>query len=77
MLGKGQWKPAKEFMKKLGLTLPDGTFRARMIEIEYTGLAMHEKINTKKKRWVITDLGRQIGELLLHLFSNLTNGGTA
>jgi hypothetical protein len=75
MLDNGQWKPAKEFMKRLGLTLPDGTFRARMIEIEDNGLAKHENIDVKKKRWTITPFGKQVGKLLLDLFGNMTEGG--
>jgi hypothetical protein len=74
MLDKGQWKPAKEFMKKSRLTLPDGTFRARMIEIEENGLAQHENIDVKKKRWIITESGKQVGQLLLDLFGNMANG---
>ena len=31
---RGKWKDAKDFMRKNKLTLSDGTFRARMIEIE-------------------------------------------
>lgn len=74
MLDKEQWKPAKEFMKKSGLTLPDGTFRARMIEIEENGLAKHENISAKKKRWTITRFGKQVGQLLLDLFCNMADG---
>jgi hypothetical protein len=76
MLGRGQWKHAKEFMRKLKLTLPDGTFRARMMEIEYDGLAKHEKIDPKKKRWVITESGRHMTRLLLDFFGSIAIGGT-
>jgi hypothetical protein len=31
---RGKWKEAKDFMRENKLTLSDGTFRARMIEIE-------------------------------------------
>ena len=41
-MGRGKWKEAKEFMRQNGLTLSDGTFRARMIEIEQLGLAKRE-----------------------------------
>lgn len=75
LLGKGRWREAKEFMKKLGLTLPDGTFRARMIEIEDNGLAKHENMDAKKKRWVITEFGKQMGKLLLWLFAEISDGG--
>lgn len=76
MLGRGQWKYAKEFMKRLQLTLPDGTFRARMKEIEYNGLATHENIDAKKKRWLITEFGNTVGKLLLELFTHTAKGGT-
>lgn len=77
MVGRGQWKYAKEFTRKLGRTLPDGTFRARMIEIEECGLAAHEKIDAKKRRWIITEPGVQLGKLLFDLFANLDCGGSA
>ena len=76
MLGRGQWKYAKEFMTKLGLTLPDGTFRARMIEIEFNGLSRHENIDAKKRRWIVTEFGKQVGKLLLGLFNHMADGGT-
>jgi hypothetical protein len=41
-MSRGKWKEAKEFMRENGLTLSDGTFRARMIEIEGLGLAKSE-----------------------------------
>lgn len=75
MLGRGQWKYAKEFMNELGLTLPDGTFRARMLEIELSGLASHENIDAKKRRWIITEFGQQVGNLLLGVFSHMADGG--
>ena len=78
MLGRGRWKQAKEFMKKLKLTLPDGTFRARMMEIEYNGLVKHEKLdsNPKKKQWVTTEFGKQIGKLLLEFFARIDDVGS-
>lgn len=76
MLGRGQWKYAKEFMTRLRLTLPDGTFRARMIEIELNGLSRHENIDVKKRRWIITEFGKQVGKLLLGLFNHMADGGT-
>ena len=75
MLDRGQWKYAKNFMRKLRLTLPDGTLRARMIEIEDRGLARHEKMEAKKKRWVITEFGKLLSKLLLDLFGKTTDGG--
>ena len=38
LMDKGRWKAAKAYMNKHKLTLSDGTFRARMIEIEHLGL---------------------------------------
>lgn len=70
-LGKGRWKDAKEFTRKLGLTLSDGTFRARMIEIEDLGLAKGIPIDPLKKYYVKTDLGEKIAKLLLDLFDKL------
>jgi hypothetical protein len=68
-LGRGQWKLAKDFMRQLNLTLPDGTYRARMIEIEENRLVRHEKMDVKKKRWVLTQLGSRFSELLIEFFA--------
>ena len=70
-LGKGRWKNAKAFMQELGLTLSDGTFRSRMIEMESLGLAESVKIDPLKKYYVKTELGERIAELLLGLFDGL------
>jgi hypothetical protein len=70
-LEKGRWKNAKEFTRKLGLTLSDGTFRARMIEIEDLGLAKGIAIDPLKKYYVKTDLGEKLAKLLLDLFDKL------
>ena len=70
-LDKGRWKDAKEFTRRLGLTLSDGTFRARMIEIEDLGLAKGIAIDPLKKYYVKTDLGEKIAKLLLDLFDKL------
>jgi len=48
-LDRGKWKDAKDFMRENKLTLSDGTFRARMIEIEDLGLAQSERIDPLKK----------------------------
>jgi hypothetical protein len=68
---RGKWKEAKEFMRNNGLTLSDGTFRARMIEIEDLGLAKSERIDPLKKYYVQTQLGEKIAKLLLELFDKL------
>lgn len=70
-LGKGRWKNAKAFMRKLGLTLSDGTFRSRMMEMEDLGLAKSVPIDPLKKYYVKTELGEKIATLLLDLFSEL------
>ncbi len=70
-LNRGKWKEAKEFMRQLGLTLSDGTFRARMIEIEDLGLARSERIDPLKKYYLKTELGEKIARLLLEFFDKL------
>jgi hypothetical protein len=70
-LSRGKWKEAKDFMRKNKLTLSDGTFRARMIEIEQLGLAKSERIDPLKKYYVITDLGEKVVQLLLGFFKEI------
>jgi hypothetical protein len=67
-LGRGKWKDAKDFMRKNKLTLSDGTFRARMIEIEQLGLAKSERIDPLKKLYLKTELGEKVAKLLLEFF---------
>jgi len=67
-LDMGRWKDAKEFMKKLDLTISDGTFRARMMEIEDLGLAKSIPIDPLKKYYVKTELGEKIAKLILKFF---------
>ena len=69
--GRGKWKDAKDFMRKNKLTLSDGTFRARMIEIESLGLAKSERIDPLKKYYLKTEFGEKIAKLLLELFDEL------
>jgi hypothetical protein len=69
--GRGKWKDAKDFMKDNNLTLSDGTFRARMIEIESLGLAKSERIDPLKKYYVKTDMGEHVAKLLLGFFDDL------
>ena len=68
---KGRWKNAKAFMRDLGLTLSDGTFRSRMMEMEHLGLAESVAIDPLKKYYVITELGEKIAGLLLGFFGEL------
>ena len=70
-LGRGKWKDAKDFMRENKLTLSDGTFRSRMIEIEQLGLAKSEKIDPLKKLYNKTELGEKVAKLLLGFFDEL------
>src|SRR5512136_2427648 len=71
-VNRGKWKDAKDFMRENKLTLSDGTFRARMIEIESLGLAKSERIDPLKKYYVKTELGEKVAELLLGLFDEIS-----
>ncbi len=70
-VGRGKWKDAKDFMRDNNLTLSDGTFRARMIEIESLGLAKSERIDPLKKYYMKTELGEKVAEMLLDFFDEL------
>jgi hypothetical protein len=70
-VGRGKWKDAKDFMRDNNLTLSDGTFRARMIEIESLGLAKSERIDPLKKYYVKTELGEKVAKLLLEFFDDV------
>ena len=70
-LGKGRWKNAKSFMTDLGLTLSDGTFRSRMMEIEALGFAESVRIDPLKKYYVKTEFGERVAQLLLHFFEEI------
>jgi hypothetical protein len=70
-LGRGKWKEAKDFMRDNKLTLSDGTFRARMIEIEDLGLAQSERIDPLKKLYKKTEMGEKVAQLLLKFFDDL------
>jgi hypothetical protein len=69
--GRGKWKDAKDFMRENNLTLSDGTFRARMIEIESLGLAKSERIDPLKKYYLKTPLGEKVAKMLLGFFDEL------
>jgi len=71
-VNRGKWKAAKDFMRANELTLSDGTFRSRMIEIEQLGLAKSERIDPLKKYYVITELGKKVAELLLGFFDEFS-----
>jgi len=70
-LEKGRWKNAKAFMQELNLTLSDGTFRSRMMEIEDLGLAKSEAIDPLKKYYMKTEFGEKIAKLLLEFFKKI------
>ncbi len=70
-INRGKWKDAKDFMRDNKLTLSDGTFRARMIEIEDLGLAKSERIDPLKKYYLETPFGEKVAKLLLKLFDEL------
>jgi len=67
-VNRGKWKEAKDFMRKNKLTLSDGTFRSRMIEIEQLGLAKSQRIDPLKKYYLKTELGEKVAKLLLEFF---------
>ena len=69
---RGKWKDAKDFMRKNNLTLSDGTFRARMIEIESLGLAKSERIDPLKKYYLKTEVGEKVAKLLLKFFDDFS-----
>jgi len=70
-LDNGRWKNAKAFMQGLDLTLSDGTFRSRMMEMEDLGLAKSVAIDPLKKYYVITEFGEKVADLLLGFFDGL------
>ena len=71
-LNRGKWKDAKDFMRENNLTLSDGTFRARMIEIEELGLAKSERIDPLKKYYLKTEFGEKVAKLLMKLFDEVS-----
>jgi len=70
-LDKGRWKNAKAFMQELELTLSDGTFRSRMMEIENLGLAKSVAIDPLKKYYIKTEFGEKVARLLLEFFEQV------
>ncbi|MEM2098235.1 MAG: hypothetical protein QXU99_00605 [Candidatus Bathyarchaeia archaeon] len=70
-MNRGKWKEAKDFMRENKLTLSDGTFRARMMEIEDLGLAKSERIDPLKKYYLITEFGEKVARLLIDFFNEL------
>lgn len=72
-INRGKWKDAKDFMRENNLTLSDGTFRARMLEIESLGLAKSERIDPLKKYYLSTPQGEKVAQLLLKFFDEFEN----
>lgn len=70
-LDKGKWKKAKTYMNEHNLTLSDGTYRARMIEITLKGFAEAIPIDPLKKQYKITDKGAKLASTLLKLLQNI------
>ena len=70
-IDKGRWKDAKNFMAENKLTISDGTFRSRMLEIKHLGLAQSEHIDPLKKYYLKTELGEKITEHLMDLFEHI------
>ncbi len=71
ILDKGKWKKAKTYMNKHNLTLSDGTYRSRMIEITQLGLAKAIPIDPLKKKYAITKKGKKLALALLELLQNV------
>jgi hypothetical protein len=71
-VGRGRWKEAKSFMQENKLTLSDGTFRSRMIELESLGLAKSERIDPLKKYYIKTKQGDKVAKLFLEFFDKLS-----
>jgi len=63
LTNRGNWNEAKKFMS-------DGTFRARMTEIENLGLAKRERVKSLKRLYVKTDLGEKVARLLLKFLTS-------
>lgn len=70
-MDKGKWKKAKSYMNKHKLTLSDGTYRSRMIEITQLGLAKATPIDPLKKQYSITKKGKTLAIALLDLLQNM------
>jgi hypothetical protein len=70
-LEKGKWKNAKDYMNSHNLTLSDGTYRSRMIEITQLGLARAEPLDPLKKRYIVTKKGKKLAMSLLALLQNI------
>jgi hypothetical protein len=71
LLDKGKWKRAKGYMNKHDLTLSDGTYRSRMIEITQLGFAEAKPIDPLKREYVITEKGEKLAHALLELLQNI------
>ncbi len=70
--GMGRWGRAKETMRRLGVTLNDGTFRARLLEYEHrAGFANSRHIDPKKKEYIITPDGQRVASKLVDFLEEI------
>ena len=70
-LNRGKWKKAKSFMNQHNLTLSDGTYRARMIEITQLGLAKATPIDPLMKQYSITERGQKLALTLIDMLQSV------
>ncbi len=70
-LKKGDWKQAKKFLENINRPISDGTFRARITELERLKIVSRDDIDPLKRRYRLTQLGRVTSEILLELFEKL------
>lgn len=70
-LNKGRWRDAKEFMKSIDRPMDDGTFRSRMMELEFLLGPPHERFVPLKKYYEPTKISEILAELLLDFFEKL------
>ncbi|MFP3984447.1 MAG: hypothetical protein ACLFU9_00285 [Candidatus Bathyarchaeia archaeon] len=71
VLDKGKWKKAKTYMNKHNLTLSDGTYRARMIEITQLGFAEATPIDPLKRQYHATEKGKKLALELLKILQEI------
>jgi hypothetical protein len=59
----------------MGITLNDGTFRARLLELEHrTGLAHSRRLDPKKKEYLITPQGEAVASTLIEFLESVQDG---
>jgi hypothetical protein len=66
------WTYVKNQLTQFGVRIPsDGTYRARMRELEDLGLVKSENIDPLKKTYATTERGNKVSELLIGFLSQL------